>query len=60
MACDLTRSRSKECKDSLGGNSKIYLYNDLDAPFTVVGGEATAMNVLLTSNYSYDIEGDGF
>ena len=59
MACDLTRSRSKECKDSLGGASKIYLYNDIDAPFTVVGGEATAMNVALTANYSYELEGDG-
>ena len=59
MACDLTRSRGKECKDIMAGNSSIYLYDDMDAPFTVVAGAATAMNVALTANYSYALEGDG-
>ena len=59
MACDLTRSRTKECKDSLGGNSKIFLYDFIEDPFTVVAGEATAVNAGITSVYSYEIEGDG-
>tara|TARA_R110000772_G_scaffold33245_2_gene81005 strand:+ start:1511 stop:2029 length:519 start_codon:yes stop_codon:yes gene_type:complete len=59
MACDLTRSRGKECTDILAGNSSIYLYDDMDAPFTVVAGAATAMNVALTANFSYALQGDG-
>jgi hypothetical protein len=59
MACDITAGRAKPCKDGLGGVSKLYLYNYLEDPFTVVGGEATAMNVLLTAAYEYDLVGDG-
>ena len=59
MACDLTRSRGKECKDILAGNSSVYLYDDMDAPFTITAGAATAMNVGLTANFSYALEGDG-
>jgi len=59
MACDLTRSRAKECSDILAGNSSIYLYDDMDAPFTIVAGSATAMNVALTANFSYALQGDG-
>ena len=59
MACDLTRSRGKECTDILAGNSSIYLYDDMDAPFTIVAGSATAMNVALTANFSYALQGDG-
>ena len=59
MACDLTRSRGKECTDILAGNSSIYLYDDMDAPFTVLAGAATAMNVALTANFSYALQGDG-
>lgn len=59
MACDLTRSRGKECKDVMGGNSVIYLYDELQDPFTLVAESATGMNVLLTAAYSYELEGDG-
>ena len=59
MACDLTRSRGKECTDILAGNSSIYMYDDMDAPFTVLAGAATAMNVALTANFSYALQGDG-
>ena len=58
MACDLTKSRGKLCKEGISGNSMIYLYDDLDAPFTVANGEASAMNVLLIANYSYALVGD--
>lgn len=59
MACDITAGRAKQCKDTQGGNAKFYLYNFLEDPFTVLAGEATAMNVLLTEAFEYDLEGDG-
>ena len=59
MACDITAGRLKPCKDGLGGNSLLYLYNDIEDPFTLLAGEATAMNVALTANYKFELEGDG-
>ncbi len=59
MACDITAGRAKPCKDGLGGANKLYLYNSLEDPFTVAAGEATAMNVLLTAAFEYDLVGDG-
>lgn len=58
MICDITSSRNKVCKNSLGGNSALYLFNNLADPFTVVDGEATAVNVLLTEVFKYELEGD--
>lgn len=58
MACDITKGRNKQCKSSLGGNANLYLFNFLKDPFTVLNGEATAMNVLLTEAYKYELEGD--
>ena len=59
MACLLTAGRTKSCKDSLGGNSKLYLINDIEDPFTVVAGVATAINAGITDVFEYDLEGDG-
>jgi len=59
MACDITQGRAKECKDGIGGNSKLYLYNFVEDPFTILEGEATAMNVEITAAYEYDLQGDG-
>jgi len=59
MACDITKGRARICKDSLGGNSRLYLFNYVADPFTVVAGEATAINVLLTTVFEYELEGDG-
>jgi len=58
MACDITAGRDRVCKESIGGNSILYLFNYLEDPFTIVAGEATAMNVLLTAAYEYELEGD--
>ena len=58
MACDLTAGRAKKCKESLGGNAVLFLYNFIADPFTIVGGEATAINVGLTVVYEYPLEGD--
>jgi len=59
MACDITVGRERGCKEQLGGTSKLYLYNYLEDPFTIVDGEATAMNILLDEVFEYDIVGDG-
>lgn len=59
MACDIISGIGKGCKDSIGGNSKLYLWNNLADPFTIVAGEATAMNVLLTEAFEFDLVGDG-
>ncbi len=59
MACDITQGRAKECKDGIGGASVIYLFNYTEDPFTVSAGEATAINVLVTAVYKYDLSGDG-
>lgn len=60
MACsDITQGIGLECKNNLGGNQKLYLFNYLEDPFTVVDGEATAINPSLTAAYEFDIKGDG-
>lgn len=58
MACDITAGRARACRNNLGGTSKIFLFNYVENPFTVVAGEATAINPLLTQIYEYEIEGD--
>ncbi len=59
MSCDITAGRAKQCKDTSGGVAKLYLFNYVADPFTVVAGEATAMNVLVTEAFEYDLEGNG-
>ena len=59
MACDIIAGRGKGCKDSLGGTSKLYLWNFLEDPFTVAASVATAMNVSLTEAFEFDLVGDG-
>jgi len=59
MACEITAGRTKPCKQSLGGLGKLYLFNFVEDPFTVLAGVATAVNPLLTVAYEYELEGDG-
>ncbi len=59
MACALTSGRVKQCKQSLGGNSRLYLFDYIDDPFTHASGVATAKNAGLTDSYEYELEGDG-
>lgn len=59
MACDITAGRAKACKNKLGGLAKLFLFNEIENPFTVLNGVATAINPLLTAVYEYEIEGDG-
>jgi len=58
MSCDLTAGRVKGCKDSIGGNSTLYLFDYLEDSFTIAAGEATAMNVSLTTAFKYELVGD--
>lgn len=59
MACDITAGRARACKNKLGGLAKLFLFNEIENPFTVLNGVATAINPLLTAVYEYEIEGDG-
>ena len=59
MACEISAGRDSACKDGLGGQSTLYLYNRLSDAFTILDGEATAMNVLLDEAFAFPLEGDG-
>ncbi len=59
LPCDLTSGRGKACKNSLGGLGKLFLFNFLEDPFTVVSGIVTAINPLLLEVFSFELEGDG-
>ena len=59
MSCDITSGRTKGCKDAIAGTSKVYLFNFVENPFTVLNGVVTAINPLLTESFQYDLVGDG-
>ena len=59
MACDITAGRLRPCKQSLGGLGKLFLFNYVENPFTIVDGVCTAINADLTTVFEYVIEGDG-
>jgi hypothetical protein len=60
MACDITKGRARECKQNLGGQSSLFLFNYVEDPFTIVdgSGEASGINPLLTVVYQYELAGD--
>ena len=58
MACAVTTGRAKVCKDGLGGNSVLYVINDIADPFTVANGVCTAINASITVVYAFPLEGD--
>lgn len=58
MACDITSGRLKACKNNIGGLATLYLFNYVEDAFTIVGGEATAVNPLVTAVYEYEIDGN--
>jgi len=59
LPCDLTSGRAKACKNALGGLGKLYLFNFLEDPFTILNGVATAINPLLLEVFEFELEGDG-
>jgi len=58
MACDISSGRLRACKEFNGGVSSVYFLNFVEDAFTIVGGEATAINPLVTAVYEYQIDGD--
>lgn len=58
MACDITSGRIKPCKNLMSGTSKVFFINYVENPFTVVNGEATAINPLITEVFQYDLTGE--
>jgi hypothetical protein len=58
---DLTRGRTRQDKNRLGGNAVLYLFNRLDNAFTVDAATnvISAVNGALTTVYAYDLENDG-
>ena len=58
MACLLTTGRAEPCLDAVGGLKTIYFFDRIDDAFTITAGEATAMNVLLTEAFRYDLNSD--
>jgi hypothetical protein len=61
MACDPTRSRGRQCKSFVGGNSEVWLYkyNGSDAWGTVTAGEVSSLSGSVTAAYKYVLDGDG-
>lgn len=59
MSCEITQGRTKGCKNTIAGTSKVFFFNFVENPFTVVDGVATAINPLLTEAFQYDLIGDG-
>ena len=35
MACEITQGRAKECKDGIGGATKLYVFNFVECPFAL-------------------------
>ena len=58
MSCDLAAGILKGCKNNVGGVSSLYFLNFVEDAFTVVAGEGTAINPLVTAVYEYEIDGD--
>lgn len=60
MGCsDITNGIGIQCKKLQAGNQRIYIFNYLEDPFTVVDGVATGINDLLTTAYEFKIKGGG-
>ncbi|MFS4469112.1 hypothetical protein [Maribacter sp. 2210JD10-5] len=59
MACLINSGRKIPCKDTLGGLVAAYFINYIEEAFTVVNGEATALNVGVTEAFKYELRNDG-
>ena len=59
MACILTKGRTEPCRDAIGGLRAIYLTDFLEDSFTIVSGEATAIDAGITEVFKYELLADG-
>lgn len=55
MSCALTSGRTTPCKDTAGGIKKILALNFIENAFTITAGEATALNVGVTTVFEYPL-----
>ena len=58
MACVLTSGRTEPCKDAIGGIKAAYFLDFEEDSFTVVAGEATAINAEVTEVFKYELLSD--
>ena len=59
MACVLTSGRTEPCRDAIGGLKAAYFLDYLEDAFTIVSGEATAIDVAVTEVFKYELLADG-
>jgi len=59
MACVLTSGRTEPCRDAIGGLKAAYFLDYVDDAFTIVAGEATAIDVGVTEVFKYELLADG-
>jgi hypothetical protein len=59
MACGLTSGRTEPCRDAIGGLKAVYFLDFIEDSFTIVAGEATAINAAVTEVFKYELLADG-
>jgi hypothetical protein len=59
MSCLITSGRTEPCKDAIGGLKSAIILNFQEDIFTVVAGEATAIDVGVTEAFKYELLADG-
>jgi len=59
MACVLTSGRTEPCRDAIGGLKAAYFLDYQEDSFTIVAGEATAIDVGVTEVFKYELLADG-
>lgn len=58
MPCAFTSGRTEPCKDTIGGLRAAWFIDYIESPFTVSGGQATAINAGITEVFKYDLRAD--
>ncbi len=58
MACPITSGRTEPCNKSIGGLSSFFAIPYITDGFTIVAGEVTAMNVLITEAFKFELRAD--
>lgn len=59
MACVLTIGRTEPCKDAISGLKAAYFLDYVEDSFTIVSGEATAIDAAVTEVFKYELLADG-
>lgn len=59
MACVLTSGRTEPCRDAISGLKASYFIDYQEDLFTIVAGEATAIDAGVTEVFKYELLADG-